>query len=212
MRTVHTRLRIEIVAAALGRGRRFTPRHQQVAFARKRSQGWIANLPPTGPPFQQVSLIGVGHPLAPIVEAVKSGQDVFAAGGLGPHLGAHPFCKEGLKMLSLAGLAIVAADETHVRLRATDPRAARLVNLARKGLSKKGFLDETVIEAFLAVRHPSRSRCSISDDRRLCAAEILVDDWEIDCDDLLEGHRYVRLVSRWLLPPMLVAVSESEAA
>ena len=103
----------------------------------------------------------------------------------------------GAGNLAKAGFAVVATDGDWIELRAADPRAARLINESRCGRQVRGFGVRRVVEAFLSVRNPARTRINVNDDRRLLAAETLHDCWGIECDDLLVGRTRVRLFSAW---------------
>jgi len=90
-------------------------------------------------------------------------------------------------------------ENDYVELCAVDPRAARFINESRLGPQLRGFSTRRVIEAFMLVRSPRRCRVNISDDRRLITADVLREQWQIECDDLLSERRRVRLVSSWTI-------------
>jgi hypothetical protein len=107
-------------------------------------------------------------------------------------------------------LAVAGRSDGEVNLRPTDPRGARFINESRRRVSRRGYKVQCVIEAFLPVRDPSRSRINVKSDRRLAVALNLESDWDIEALDLLDDDRdWIRLVSRWTVPSPVDGLAEA---
>jgi hypothetical protein len=197
MRGIRSSTRHEIVRRVLGPHCRLTVGQADRAFRRMRERGWLTAMSPDGPAFEKVAFVREDHPIAAVVASYGTGVRRFARTVLGGLSGAPIAELKGAVNLAKAGFAVAGTDGEWVELRATDPRAGRLVNEARCGSQARGFGVRRVVEAFLSVRNPKRTRVNVNDDRRLLAAEALHDFWGIECDDLLVGRARVRLLSAW---------------
>jgi len=205
VRQLRNLYRLDLVRSFSGPRARFTEGRQRRAMQRMQQQGYIACLPDTGPAYQLVTFVGPQHPLRSVIASLCLGRNRFPVAELQAHIGLHPFSRRGLDILARAGLAITGLVGDLVTLREADHRAARLINASRRGVSRKGFRDRAVVEAILHVGDPSRRWLRVTDHRRISAASILVGEWDIDAEDLLDCKRYVRLVSRWTLPTIFAA-------
>jgi len=194
---VHSITRLELVFKEIKTARRFTDGQSQRAFRSKRDRGWESAMPAEGPPFEMVSFAHSNHHLFPIVEFVRRGQAAVSIQEIETRTGDSWKSLSTLRALAKVGLAVSGCTETHLHLRGADVRAARLINESRHHVSRRGFRDRLLIEAFLPIRDPRRSHIKVKDDRRIAVAEILDEEWDIDAEDLLDGRRLVRLLSRW---------------
>ncbi len=211
MKKVRNLRRVDLVKSVFGVGSRLTEGRQCRALTAWQGRGYQPNLPDFGPAFEVVTFVAPDHPLQPVVADVRSGNGIFHVTDLESRLEEHPFLPTSVHQLSRVGLAITSCDGEYLTLRAVDVRAARMINAARLGVARRGFLDRAVIEAFLLVRDPERRWLRVTDDRRLAAAWVLSTQWDIDCEDLLSCQRYVHLISRWFLPPVLRLVDRMTA-
>lgn len=200
MRPLHAITRRELILKELADAQRYGCRHAQAAFREKACRGWVTAMPAEGPPFEMVAFVHANHSLAQLVRAAANGQRRFA---LDPECTALVTPTGGhvdLCELGGVGLAIARISEDAIELLPADPRAARLVNAARHRVGRRGYRATAVIEAFLPCRNPECSRIIATASRRLYVAGLLAEHWAIDCEDLLDEKRWVRLVSRWFVP------------
>lgn len=198
MKGVRTATRSAWVGKVLGPRRKFTVRQMMLVLHLRLFEGWASAMPADGPALEEVAMVHKSNPLATVVRAYQTGTRWFERAGLEALVGARLHTPIGAQRLAMAGFAIVAYDGDRVELRAADPRTARFVNESRHRTSDKGYSARRVIEAMLPVRNPRRRRININDDRRLLAAETLLNRWSINCDDLLAGRLRVRLISNWM--------------
>lgn len=201
MKGIKAEFRSEMVTKTLGDRSKFTENHQRESFSHKWLQGWLTAMPPVGPAYEKVALVHETHPLVPIIKFAEAGKRTFGLAELERALENHPFSPDGHAVLSKSGLAITGFEDQSAILTPADPRAARYVNMSRFGLSSRGFQDRNVIEAFLANRDPHRRWIRVRDEVRMRTVEVLNSRWEIECDDLLNCQRFVKLASRWILVP-----------
>lgn len=197
MKGIRSRTRHGIIRRVLGPRCRLTVGQADRAFRGMRKQGWLTAMSPDGPAFEKVAFVHEHHPMATVVADYGSGVRRFARGDLERSVGASVADLAGAANLAKAGFAVVGTDGDWIELRAADPLAAHLINESRCGRQVRGFGVRRVVEAFLSVRNPERTRVNVNDDRRLLTAEALHDCWDIDCDDLLAGRARVRLFSAW---------------
>jgi hypothetical protein len=148
-----------------------------------------------------VTVLRTSHPLAFIAREYTAGSHCFDRQRLEQALSQALDTRAAADRLAAAGIALIGVDGPVLELRPADPRVARLVNRARLGPQYRGYNVHKVIEAILYLPPKAKRRRAVTDDRRLKAALVLQDGWLIDCEDLLEGRLFVRLSSRWTLPP-----------
>ena len=203
MKQIHHITRRELLLAELSGAKRFTDGQSARAFRSKEGRGWLTAMPADGPPFEMIAFVHQNHPLAPLVQRVRGGQDRFDEEDLRAELGGGWAEFWVIPQFAKVGLAVVDYAEGEVRLQPADPRAARFVNESRRQVSARGYKIQRLIEAFLPVRDPRRSHIKVTDDRCLELAYILDTKWEIEAEDLLSNRRRIRLVSRWTVLQML---------
>ncbi len=196
MKGVRAWTRHDLVRRILGPDKRLTVGQMQRSLSLMRRRGWLTATPADGPAYERVAVVNESHPLAAIVREYIAGTRWFERARVEKLIGAPLSEEAGARRLGKAGLAITQANAATIQLQVTDPRGAQLINRARCGTSVLGFGVRRVIEAFVPVRQPGRSRVNVDDDRRLRAA-IAMDGWGISCDDLLVGRKRVRLSSSW---------------
>jgi hypothetical protein len=202
MRQIHHITRQELLFNELPNAQRFTDGQSARAFRRKGRRGWGTAMTPEGPPFEMVAWVHEHHPLAHLVRWVREGGRWLTEGDLNARLGGAWMTACALQALSKVGLAVAGHRDGQVQLRPADPRAVRFVNESRRHVSRRGYKVQCLIEAFLPVRNPGRTRLNVKSDRRLAVALNLESDWDIEALDLLDDDRdWIRLVSRWTVPP-----------
>jgi hypothetical protein len=210
MKGIRSRVRHEIVRRMLGRRRRLTPRQMKEALRRLRVRGWLTAMSADGPAYEQVAAVHKTHPLARLLQDYNAGSRWFSRADVEGRLGLSVATRAGAARLAMTGFAVVRCRDDKLELRAADPRAARFVNEARCGAQLRGFGVRRIVEAFLSVRNPERTRVNVTDDRRLMAAEVLSERWNIECEDLLDGRARVRLFSAWTFDHTVRAVVQPD--
>jgi hypothetical protein len=155
------------------------PRHQRLALLRRRT------------------LSVHGHPLEFAARQYANGVRWFDRETLERALGHRLHTRRGATELARAGFGLVRLDGAKVELRATDPRLALLVNRARLGPQRRRYDEHRVLEIVLSLPPKAKRRRPATDERRLDAAQVLLTEWLIECDDLLGCRPFVRLCSQW---------------
>ena len=188
MKQIHHITRRELLLAELPGAKRFTDGQSARAFRSKEDRGWLTAMPADGPPFEMVAFVHQNHPLAPLVQRVRGGQDRFDEEDLKAELGGAWAAFWVIPQLAKVGLAVVDYAEGEVRFQPADPRAACFVNESRRQASERGYKIEKLMEAFLSDRDPRRSYIKVTDDSRLELAHVLDTRWEIEAEDLLSNR------------------------
>ncbi len=191
-----TKSRLDWIRRILGAGKRLTPLQLERTYHILRHRGWITAMPVEGPAYEQIVFVRADQPVGWIVADYQAGQRHFRR-TLEAALGVGVATPEGVERLAKCGFALTRSGGDEVALAATDPREAKLVNEARRGIQRRGFGVRGVVESVMHLRRPTTRGVNVTDDRRRMTAEALSERWSIQSEDLLVGRMRVRLISSW---------------
>ena len=180
-----TKSRLDWIRRILGAGKRLTPLQLERTYHILRHRGWITAMPVEGPAYEQIVFVRADQPVGWIVADYQAGQRHFRR-TLEAALGVDVATQEGVKRLAKCGFALTRSGGAGVALAATDPREAKLVNEARRGIQRRGFgVRGVVVIAGDLETHP------ITDSRR---AAIRVADCARRCPVIDIGRRGARRI------------------